>query len=257
MAFPLALRAQLVSEMDYQATGRSKLTPKFSEEGKMLAVEAQFISEIKILGLVRRPYRRNGPENMKALFKQLRTECVVSACWQRICLGNATSWKDRYLTGETLFDVSWQILFAGCAPSEFQACREQSKRIWKMFRRYVRAHKLMPVWIFGLVDDIAKLTGQTIFLQRVLAEAVSNDFQFRVRRFISHRYMMRIKNDYLGLAQAIAQTGDRLALLKGLRTPVVLRPNRQVWEFVGDCYVHGIMNGEAFQEEQCSEIWLE
>lgn len=255
VAFPLALRAQLVSEMDYHATGQSKWTPKFSEEANMLGVEAQFIDEITILGLVRRPYRPNKPD-MKTLFKQLRTECVVSACWQRICLGNATSWKDLYLTGETLFDVSWQILLAGCAPSEYQACREQSKKIWKMFRKYVRTYKFMPLWVFGLMDDIAKLTGKTIFLRRVLAEAVSNDFQFRVRRSISHRRMMRTKNGYLGLAPALAQIGDRVALLKGLRTPAVLRPNGEVWEFVGDCYVHGIMNGEAFQEEHRAEIWL-
>jgi hypothetical protein len=256
VAFPLALRAQLVSEMDYQATRRSKWTPKFSEEGEMLGVEAQFIDQITILGLVRRPYRPNG-RDMKALFKQLRAECVVSACWQRIYLGNATSWKDLYLTGETIFDVSWQILLAGCAPSEYQACREQSKKIWKMFRKYVRVHKLMPLWLFGLMGDISKLIGKSVLLQRVFAESISNDFQFRVRRSISHRRMIRTKNNYLGLAPALAQTGDRVALLKGLRAPAVLRPNGEVWEFVGDCYVHGIMNGEAFQEEQFSEIWLE
>ena len=45
VAFPLALRAQLVFETDYQATGHSKWTPKVSEEGNMLGVEAQFIDE--------------------------------------------------------------------------------------------------------------------------------------------------------------------------------------------------------------------
>jgi len=138
----------------------------------------------------------------------------------------------------------------------FQACREQSKKIWKMFRKYVRIYKFIPIWVFEWMDDIAKLTSKTIFLRRVLAEAMSSDFQFRVQRCISYRRMVRTKKSYLGLALALAHTGDHVALLKGLRTPVVLRPNREVWEFVGDCYVHGIMNGEAFQEEQGAEIWL-
>jgi len=67
---------------------------------------------------------------------------------------------------------------------------------------------------------------------------------------------MRTKNGYLGLVPALAQTADLVALLKVLRTPVVLHPNEEAWEFVGDCCVHGIMNGEAFEEEQCAEIWL-
>lgn len=257
VAFPLALRTQLIPDMDYQATGQSKWIPKFSEEEKMLGVEAQFIDEVITLGLVRRPYRPDKPD-MKALFKQLRAEFIVSNCWQKICLGDATGWKDLYLTGETLFDVSWQILLAGCPPSEYEACRKQAKRVWKVFRKYILANRLhlLPLWVFGLMDDIAKLTGKTIFLRRILAEAVANDFQFRVRRSISHRRIMRTKNGYLGLAPAFTQIGDRVALLKGVKTPVIIRPKGEEWEFVGDCYVHGIMNGEAFHPDQCGEIWL-
>ncbi|RSL52141.1 hypothetical protein CEP54_011061 [Fusarium duplospermum] len=160
VASPLALRTKLLSEMSYYAAGESKWTPKFSDDGDMLGVEVQFIDEIVELGPVRQPYRPTTPD-ARSLFKQLRTECNVSNSWQKICLGDASGWDSEYLTGETLFDVSWQILLAGCHPSEYETCREQSKRVWSMFRKYLLAHRLrlMPLWAFGLMDNIAKLTG--------------------------------------------------------------------------------------------------
>lgn len=254
-AFPLALRTELVAELKYRASGQSNWVAEFSEDTSMLKVEAQFIGEVTTLGLVRKPYRPDKP-SMKAFFQQLRHECTVSLGWQRICLGNSTSWKDLCITGETLFDVSWQILLAGCSPSEYEACRKQSKKIWKMFRRYLRLFKSIPQWVFGLLDDIAKWTCKTIFLQGILAEAVSNDFQLRVRRSISYRRMMRTSTDYLGLVPALTQIGDRVALLKGLKPPVILRPKEHGWEFVGDCYVHGVMNGEVFQIDKVRDVWL-
>jgi len=229
----------------------------FLKKKTCLGVEAQFIDEVTTLGLARRPYRPDKPD-MKALFKQLRDECIVGNCWQKICLGDAAGWESLYVTGKTLFDVSWQILLAGCPSSEYEACRKQAKKIWKEFRKYLFACRLhlLPSWAFGLMGNITKLGDKTILFRPVLAEALANDFQFRVRRSISHRRIMRTENGYLGLASALTQMGDRIALLKGSKTPVIIRPKGEGWGFVGDCYVHGIMNGEAFQPDQCREIWL-
>jgi len=260
VAFPFSLRAQLLLNVpEYQAAGQSRWTPAFSADGAMLGVEAQFLGEVVVLGLIRHPYRPSAENHMKSLFKQLRNECIVSHCWQKICLGDASSWKDIYdPTGESVFDASWQILLAGCSPSEWDECRTQSKKIWKMFRKYLllsRMH-LLPLSAFGWMDSLARFIGKTIFIQRILAAALANDFQFRVRRTITHRRMMRTDKGYLGLVPALAQTGDRIVLLKGLNVPALVRSKGETWELVGDCYVHGMMNGEAFRSERCEHIWL-
>ena len=114
----------------------------------------------------------------------------------------------------------------------------------------------MPLWGMVLLDNIAKLSGLSIFFRQLFIMAVANDFQFRVRRSISHRCMMRTKKGYLGLAPAVTQLGDRISLLKGLKAPVVLRPKGEAWELVGECYIHGIMNGEAFDPDECRALWL-
>lgn len=260
VAFPFALRAQLLPNVpNYQATGPSRWAPDFSADGTMLGVEAQFLGEVVTLGFLRNPYRPSADNHMKSLFKQLRNECIVSHCWQQICLGDASSWRDIYApTGETLFDVSWQILLAGCSSSEWEECRTQSMKIWKMFRKYVLLNRmrLLPLWAFGCMDSLARLTGKTILLQRILATALANDFQFRVRRAITYRRMMRTEKGYLGLVPALAQVGDQAVLLKGLNVPALIRSKGEAWELVGDCYIHGMMNGEVFQPEQCEHIWL-
>ena len=49
-----------------------------------------------------------------------------------------------------------------------------------------------------------------------------------------------------------------MALLEGHLAPVAIRPGAMDrWRLVGDCYVHGIMKGEAFDKEQSSYMWFE
>jgi hypothetical protein len=62
---------------------------------------------------------------------------------------------------------------------------------------------------------------------------------------------------YMGVALGTVREGDWVCVLAGGDTPYVLRPLRKTpdqavadveeWEFIHDCYVHGIMYGEALQ----------
>jgi len=47
------------------------------------------------------------------------------------------------------------------------------------------------------------------------------------------------------LATAAAVTGDTVAVLVGCSTPMLLRKERDGWQVVGECYLHGCMHGEA------------
>jgi hypothetical protein len=53
---------------------------------------------------------------------------------------------------------------------------------------------------------------------------------------------------YMGLGPQFMQEGDVVVILYGLKVPAVLRPTEDgKWLFLGVCYVHGIMFGEAVQ----------
>ncbi|KAK8065107.1 hypothetical protein PG997_011854 [Apiospora hydei] len=51
------------------------------------------------------------------------------------------------------------------------------------------------------------------------------------------------------------RAGDRIVLAEGGRVPLVVRPDGDgYYTFVGEAYVHGIMDGEAFEQDRCRDI---
>lgn len=68
---------------------------------------------------------------------------------------------------------------------------------------------------------------------------------------------MRTSEGYLGLAPPTAEKGDRISAFRGGKAPMILRKTEAAlssWTLVGEGYVHGIMRGEAFEEERCGPI---
>ena len=64
------------------------------------------------------------------------------------------------------------------------------------------------------------------------------------RRFCS------TKQGRIGLVPCATQKGDLVAIFMGADVPFVLRSfGAGTYELVGECYIHGVMNGEALQGE--------
>jgi hypothetical protein len=61
---------------------------------------------------------------------------------------------------------------------------------------------------------------------------------------------------YLASVPWTAKAGDVIAVLTGGTMPFVLRPVGNYYRLVGHCYVHGIMNGEAFPDDQNELEWV-
>ncbi len=58
------------------------------------------------------------------------------------------------------------------------------------------------------------------------------------------RRLFFTKAGYMGLAPKCAMVGDEVCVLVGAEVPYVLRRKGQAFEVVGECYCHGIMEGE-------------
>jgi hypothetical protein len=62
---------------------------------------------------------------------------------------------------------------------------------------------------------------------------------------------------YLAAVPCTTEAGDCIAILSGGNLPFVLRPNGgESYRLVGPCYVHGIMDGEAFPDDLEELEWL-
>jgi len=62
---------------------------------------------------------------------------------------------------------------------------------------------------------------------------------------------------YLGLSQEGFQVGDVVCIFLGGEVPFLLResmsPNSGKFQFLSECYVHGVMDGEALGKLEMAE----
>ncbi|KAH9222972.1 heterokaryon incompatibility protein-domain-containing protein [Leptodontidium sp. 2 PMI_412] len=77
------------------------------------------------------------------------------------------------------------------------------------------------------------------------------DFLQRVQSVIWNRKFLVSEGRLIGLAPMAAQERDVICILYGCSVPVVLREitvkGETFWQLVGECYVHGKMDGEAME----------
>jgi len=59
----------------------------------------------------------------------------------------------------------------------------------------------------------------------------------------------------LGLVPEDSRVGDVICLFLGGQVPLVLRPDGDEFLFVGECYVHGMMDGEGLVEARKKQQW--
>ncbi|KXX75413.1 Heterokaryon incompatibility protein 6, OR allele [Madurella mycetomatis] len=117
--------------------------------------------------------------------------------------------------------------------------------------------RLFGTWL----DKLESLREKQRF--RGLARYVSRTWHgygefFQYMTHVAERRLGATGNGWLCLLPKATETGDRIYLVKGGRVPVVLRPrndgDQEYMEFIGEAYVHGIMDGELFDEGKCVEI---
>lgn len=103
-----------------------------------------------------------------------------------------------------------------------------------------------------------KISWRDINTSRLIDECEKDShlvvhFLHRVRSVIWNRkFLVCSNNGRIGLAPTAAQEGDSIAILHGCSVPVVLRQKANAWELVGECYVHGMMDGDAIDAAKAS-----
>jgi len=158
----------------------------------------------------------------------------------------------KYHTGENMRDALWQV----CTARQFPKGKEKTKEIFGRFEK--RQHRLRTIrnlhlhnffWVWMLVV----LVGHILRLFGI--ENPELAFRSKVAGMTNRRAMKTSKR-YVGMVPGIAEAGDYIVLLNGGELPFVVRQQGPEWELIGNCYVHGITSGEAWDEEKCESMWL-
>ena len=137
-------------------------------------------------------------------------------------------------------DVYWRTLVADRGPNgngtpDFYpvACKEQANRYYRVANNYY--------WDW----DATPMSRAT--------DALVVKFVHRVQEVVLNRRLVNTEHGRLGLAPKRAKKSDLVCLLGGCSVPIVLRPQQDAgtgegyFQFIGECYIHGIMEGEALE----------
>ena len=95
-----------------------------------------------------------------------------------------------------------------------------------------------------------------------LESQIARDYRESFMIASSGRRFFATDRGYIGLGPPEMQKGDQVYILSGGNVPYLLRPifgpRPQTFELVGDCYLHGIMYGEAAgRDEDYHDVYLE
>jgi hypothetical protein len=218
-------------------------------EGQVLdfvATAGKVFEGIKLPSGVRtyRDFSRSWMNTMRSFFKA--RDVIMN--WKDLADSHI---KSNYATAELGYDVFWETVCAGEYKDEIVY---RSARLWNHASRFswISLSRIPPIFDLLGFPYGSYLLFRLTFFKRTLLE-----FELQAR-YTLYRKMVSTSNGHIGLASCQVKAGDAIVLCKGSNVPILLRKleHCEHWTFVGDIYIHGIMEGQAFKENECRDIVL-
>jgi hypothetical protein len=160
----------------------------------------------------------------------------------------------EYPAGEDLIQVFYSTLSSGKFRDESMAAAESFMTAWSSITGYAGIVQRLTYplrWLSTTAHKLVLRVPLVIGMNRTQPGSFGN---FMAAFSPLDPPFARTRCGYLALVPPSTRTGDSVALLAGGRFPYVIRDKGSKWELVGSSYVHGIVNGEAWRENQCHEL---
>lgn len=114
-----------------------------------------------------------------------------------------------------------------------------------------------PSWYKRAFEHAFANSGNgDVRLQRMIIQSkstVTTELLRRVQSITWNRRFVLTSEGAFGLVPANASMGDVVMVLYGLSVPVVLRKLESSYWVVGECYIHGAMDGATFKDSRPSD----
>ncbi|KAE9377644.1 HET-domain-containing protein [Stipitochalara longipes BDJ] len=275
----LLLQDTTDSRSGYFATlPSSEAEPRFQPDGPIvgLGLRGQLIDRIQEVGTVFVKPNGLAPSEFshgKAI-RSLRL--MVAFHHERAMIGlTLLNWRSVtrakpgqiYLTGELILDVYWQTFLAGSAHLGLADHWKKEREAWESIFQaysypcYLGLHYSTTAYVVAMfiIEFFSFLyVAVSVFGQFGPFKPQGAGFGETAASSSVHenRRMFRTETGYIGLGPRNMRVGDRIALFSGGSLPLVMREKKTKLKLVGDCYVHGIMYGERYREDQCELMWI-
>lgn len=240
------------------ASNSTESTPVI--DGHVLGLDGLLVDQVETVGTLSRTRYLRHVSHMFQLFVQCHDVLEQLRDWEQVAqtrLGNV------YLTGEKRRDAYWYTLCAGRVdPKLTSAIKDPRYKYYiiiRSLRSFVRRtirwfpRREEDTWynrlFYSLFQAAWRLFGLTpAKIQRIGFPPESH--------LSNHRRLIRTKNGYIALAPGPTRPGDWIGVYKGGRMPLVVRKEGDFLLLIGESYVHGIMNGKAWDETRCKRMWF-
>ena len=188
------------------------------------------------------------PESKKAKFVECLVDGNIEHCELRRELFRKA--RDKLLKGVPNYNLR-RTRPHYPTPSDFQDAYFRTV----LTDRTASQQRASPGYIAACMTDLESTERAAVVLPGdVLPEvpmqkrcaAFHEDFLASVESSLQFRTLFVTQTGYIGLGPLTMQPGDLVCVLLGCSIPMVIRseaPNRHV--LVGECYIHGVMDGEA------------
>jgi hypothetical protein len=196
--------------------------------------------------------------------------------WSSHTIHQGTSVKNAYSSPEKVSEAMYRTLVmdrvAGSSkaserhaamlnmPSRFEFAESQFRRLgWTWLSNQGGYYFRWSGW--RLANRAFKVMGTPLdhyFREAIPDDASEYDYTEAYscyNRTSSARRFMTTKNGYMGWApdnmygtdECQVIPGDKIAIVFGCSTPIVIRPDGASFQVLGEAYIHGIMDGEAME----------
>ncbi|KAI1453486.1 HET-domain-containing protein [Annulohypoxylon moriforme] len=219
----------------HRAHGVSVPNLEISEDTNILRIHGLKVDSIEACSRVlldKEFYRVKGDDNL---------DTTVEYLWHQICQKDRFELDDLYLNGDKEFFAFMQTLSNGCV----QAAGREGKT-------YVDIND--NVWLGQAAEYLVKTLGESEAISPILrslgkeakVNTVKNEFGRLANGASKNRRFARTSKGYYVLGPAVMEKDDIICVLFGGKMPFCLRPlGEERYMLVGECYVHGLMKGEA------------
>ncbi|KXX74904.1 Heterokaryon incompatibility protein 6, OR allele [Madurella mycetomatis] len=241
---PLAKRAtDGRDECVYSASGRARASPRWS--GQKLELAGFEMDEIAVLS-----------SREEAADFEIRSDSKPRE-WAALIEPLASAYPSQGC--DTTEEALWRTLIGDRdaqgrypAPAEYARYYEAFRKILglnaELDRRVAAGREEGPAR-----DELLTEHGiRSADLPRLLAE--KGVFMGLMAETALERRLFITKKGYLGAGPLSARVGDAVYILSGGHVPFILRKEARAgednaWTLIGDCYVHGVMQGETLGRE--------
>lgn len=243
------------------AAGDTAASVKASPDNKILVCEGICIDTLDGLGHC--PSDKSGraqhcqPDNATSIYGD--DEATFSAIWRSLTtdvryFADSSFERAPEVMGHQFIKKcrNWENVFVNEDHPQYKPDKEIHPDIsifelWYQKNRFLNvAGRPIRKWAFERLE-----AAQANDTDRML----NASFERTMKKKIHGRILITTETGYIGLATLFSKRGDKVCVLFGCSTPVVLRPLAEGgYKFIGECYVHGIMEGEAIAMLERKEL---